>query len=181
MRAPGGSGFKVKPGGYAAPQMTSSDRPDWRTPAKILDRVTKFAPIGLDPCAAPDVRHHFARTNIREPMDPTEGGLTAKWHGHGLVYVNPPYGKGIDKWMARCAGSQSWMDRKMHVIALVPARTDTRWFPWESLSAVCFVKGRLYFEGAPSPAPFPSAVIYWGNAILKFRSCFSDIGIVLER
>jgi hypothetical protein len=55
------------------------------------------------------------------------------------------------------------------VVALVPARTDTRWFHeyvWDSETdmpkryvSVRFVKGRLKFGGATSGAPFPSMVV----------------------
>ena len=44
---------------------------------------------------------------------------------------------------------------------LVPARTDTAW--WHDyvvpFAEVRFLRGRVKFEGAPTTAPFPSAVV----------------------
>jgi hypothetical protein len=46
------------------------------------------------------------------------------------------------------------------IVALVPARTDTRW--WHEHVAqheVEFLPGRLRFGGAKHSAPFPSAIV----------------------
>ena len=62
---------------------------------------------------------------------------------------------------------------------LIPARTDTVW--WHTAlsvcSCVCFIKGRLRFQGAPSSAPFPSALLYWGNDVPGFSDHFKSIGV----
>ena len=47
---------------------------------------------------------------------------------------------------------------------LIPARTDTLWFREafehvQNVSDVQFLSGRITFEGASNPAPFPSCVI----------------------
>jgi hypothetical protein len=50
------------------------------------------------------------------------------------------------------------------VIALVPARTDTRW--WHDHVAgkadVWLLRGRLSFGDGTMAAPFPSAIVAWG-------------------
>lgn len=50
------------------------------------------------------------------------------------------------------------------MIALVPARTDTRW--WHADIAgradVWLLRGRLAFGDGSQAAPFPSAVVAWG-------------------
>jgi hypothetical protein len=52
------------------------------------------------------------------------------------------------------------------VVALLPARTDTKWFhqfiynkPWVSIE---FIMGRLKFSGSKTAAPFPSMVVVFG-------------------
>lgn len=49
------------------------------------------------------------------------------------------------------------------VVALLPARTDTRWFHEHVLghAEVRFVRGRVRFVGAVSGAPFPSMIAIW--------------------
>jgi hypothetical protein len=50
-------------------------------------------------------------------------------------------------------------------VYLIPARTDTRWFHEICLpmaTEIRFLKGRLKFGGATTPAPFPSMVVVFG-------------------
>ena len=50
------------------------------------------------------------------------------------------------------------------VVCLVPARTDTKWFQDYCLKGeVRFIRGRLTFEGAKNPAPFPSAIVIFSK------------------
>lgn len=73
------------------------------------------------------------------------------------AWLNPPYGRGIGRWM-ELVKRQS---QKITVVTLIPARTDTGWF-WDHVihgaHEVRLLRGRLRFEGAESGAPFPSAV-----------------------
>jgi site-specific DNA-methyltransferase (adenine-specific) len=86
----------------------------------------------------------------------------AEASGGRAVFLNPPYGREIVRWMARA----KLEGQKVPVVVLVPARTDTRWF-WESAldgaSDVRLLRGRLQFEaeGATAAAPFPSAVVVY--------------------
>lgn len=53
------------------------------------------------------------------------------------------------------------------VVALLPARTDTRWFhDWiynKPNVEVRFIRGRLKFGGHKNSAPFPSMVVIFRN------------------
>lgn len=74
-------------------------------------------------------------------------------------FVNPPYSD-ISAWMEKCfIESQAGKT----VVALVPSRTDTRWWHRFAMRAseIRFVKGRLKFGDAKHGAPFPSAIIIW--------------------
>lgn len=139
---------------------------DWRTPEPVLERVRQLGPIGLDPCTDAD-------NPCGAGVYYTRRGLDLPWAGHGLVYVNPPYGRAVGHWLVKCAAEAR---EGVEIVALVPSRTDTSW--WHAAYATCqsvaFWRGRLTFVGAPSPAPFPSCLIYWGPRSYYFACAFSD-------
>lgn len=65
-----------------------------------------------------------------------------------------PYGREIGSWVEKAYNE---MQRGITVVALLPARTDTRWFHEYVVRAseVRFVRGRLKFGGSKNAAPFP--------------------------
>ena len=137
----------------------SSERGDWMTPDEIIEFVT-FAlggVITLDPCC------NLGEPNVKAEYYYTEetDGLANKWWGK--VYMNSPYGREIKVWVQKLA-DEFWHGDVDQAIALVPVRTDTQW--WETLvqraSCVLFLRGRLQFKGAPTSAPFPSALVCLG-------------------
>jgi site-specific DNA-methyltransferase (adenine-specific) len=143
----------------AATQQTlfSSKTGEWATPQDFFDKLNwRFGPFDLDPCAT---THNTKCANF---YTEAEDGLTKDWGGH-IVFVNPPYGRGIDQWI-RKAYSES---QKQHtrVVMLIPARTDTRYWHDFVMKAkeIHFVKGRLKFGDSTNSAPFPSAVVVFEN------------------
>jgi hypothetical protein len=142
--------------------LLKSDRVDWNTPANVIEAMCAFAggQIGLDPCSN---AQSIVNAAVEYRLDRGEDGLKLPWEtpDYGLVFVNPPYGKEIKAWIQRCAlyGAEG-----LDVVALVPARVDTQWFDicWRA-DQICFVRGRLTFLGAPHPAPFPSALVFWSQ------------------
>lgn len=112
---------------------------EWLTPLEVLEPLGMF---DLDPCAPLDDPHRCAGVGYTQETD----GLGADWMGR--VWLNPPYSD-IEPWMARMAGHG-------HGIALVFARTETRWWQthvWPHATAVLFLAGRLSFiEGATGRA-----------------------------
>jgi len=149
----------------------SSARGSWCTPPDFVERVRKIDRIGLDPCSNSE-SFVGARTSWTEKDD----GLRRCWRGHGLIYVNPPYGREIVPWVERCAAEGL---EGSEIVALLPARTDTRWFQDHAATAteLLFLRGRLTFVGAESSAPFPSVVCYWGGRGELFRAAFSGLGV----
>jgi len=79
------------------------------------------------------------------------------------VFINPPYGRQLKAWVAK-AKAEVLCGNARTVVALVPARTDTRY--WHEHIAgdatVFFLRGRLRFGAAGAAAPFPSALALWG-------------------
>jgi hypothetical protein len=63
------------------------------------------------------------------------------------------------------------------MVMLVPGRIDTAWYHSlaRSADAVAEWRGRLKFRGAPSCAPFPSVVFYWGDQVPMFNVVFGDV------
>jgi hypothetical protein len=72
--------------------------------------------------------------------------------------MNPPYGKSIIPWIAK-AHSEAKIGNL--TVALLPARTDTRWFHQYIYRRhkTRFIKGRLKFGRSKNPAPFPSMIV----------------------
>lgn len=158
--------------------MTSSKRVSWNTPERVLDLVRKVFEdgIGLDP-ASNSESIVDAAFGYREESG--GNGLIADWGEYETVYLNPPYGRAIGEWIDKCGRSRLRYPH-LEIIALLPARPDTRWFAgvWKA-SALCFWRGRLRFLGAPSSAPFPSVVAYWGPRPYRFADVFSEVGRVV--
>ncbi len=82
--------------------------------------------------------------------------------------MNPPYGRGIDRWLRKAFEETRW--RCPLVVALLPVRTDTRWWhTWVAGAAdeVRYRKSRIRFlgqRGEAWSAPFASALaIYRGT------------------
>lgn len=157
--------------------LMSSVRTDWNTPTCVLERVRAIAPIALDPCS-----NAASSVGAMVALDELLDGRSADWRrasGGGLIYVNPPYGRIIGDWTSKCRLEAA---RRCEIVSLLPARPDTAWWQTDITTArlVCFWRGRLTFVGAPSAAPFPSAIAYWGPRARRFRQAFSDAGWLVE-
>lgn len=120
---------------------------EWLTPPELVQKLGEF---DLDPCSPINAPFLHATNNFTTNDD----GLSKDWFGR--VYLNPPYGRGMELWMEKL---------KYHGngIALIFARTETKCFfehVWNDADAVLFVKGRIRFyhvtgiqagtSGAPS-------------------------------
>ncbi len=164
-----------------AAALQSSVRQSWNTPEPVLTPLHKFATVGLDPCSNPD---SIVGAVVEWSLERGHDGLAREWGELGLVFVNPEYGRAINAWIAKCvteARGAGTGRGGCEIVALVPARTDTRWFAdiWQSASAILFWRGRLTFLGAPAGAPFPSALVYWGNRPRAFGRAFKACGKVV--
>lgn len=127
---------------------------EWLTPPELVKSLGIF---DLDPCCPIDAPFLHAKTNYTT----IENGLTKEWLGR--VYLNPPYGKGMELWLEKL---------KIHGngIALIFARTETKCFfehIWNNADAILFVKGRIRFyhiSGVQGGTPgAPSVFIAYGS------------------
>jgi hypothetical protein len=127
---------------------------EWLTPPELVKMLGEF---DLDPCTPINPPFTHAKYNFSILDD----GLEKDWFGR--VYMNPPYGKGMEKWLEKLKNHGNGM-------ALIFARTETKCFfehVWNDASAVLFVKGRIKFynlngELAGTPGS-PSVFIAYGD------------------
>lgn len=134
----------------------SSTKDDWETPQSLFDKLNEVYDFTLDPCSSD------ANAKCEKHYTIFDDGLSKSWEGES-VFVNPPYGREIGKWVEKCYRERN---RAKNVVALLPARTDTSWFHdyIYGYSTIKFLRGRLKFEvdGVPgNSAPFPSMVVVW--------------------
>lgn len=133
--------------------MFSSTTDEWATPKDFFDTLNEEFDFTLDPCASTD------NAKCDKFYTKEQDGLKQDWSGE-RVFCNPPYGKVIGDWVKKC--SEEAKKPNTHVVALIPARTDTRYFHefiYRKAREVRFVKGRLKFGGCKNSAPFPSMVV----------------------
>ena len=133
--------------------MYSSATDQWATPQAFFDELNAEFRFTLDPCALP------SNAKCAKYYTPTDNGLLQDWGGES-VFCNPPYGRAIYDWVRKCSEEASKPNTT--VVALIPARTDTRYFHefiYHKAKEIRFVKGRLKFGDAKSAAPFPSMVV----------------------
>ena len=120
------------------------------TPQDFFDRLDAEFGFDLDVCASPE----NAKCTIYFTKE--DDGLSRDWTG--VVWLNPPYGREIGRWLRKA--NESVKDNGATVVCLVPARTDTNWWhEYVIKHEVRFVRGRLKFGNAKNSAPFPSAVV----------------------
>ena len=136
--------------------MFSSKTAEWTTPQTFYDRLNQEFNFTLDPCCTDETAK--CNTYYTEADD----GLSQSWAGHS-VFMNPPYGRSIKEWI-RKAYEESRKPNTI-VVALIPARTDTRYWHDYCMEAseIRFIRGRLKFGESNNSAPFPSAVVIFGS------------------
>lgn len=123
--------------GMGGHQSARAKTETWLTPRHILDALGEF---DMDPCSAPDPE--FWPTAHEHYTWPKQDGLILPWRGR--IWLNPPYGNAMSKWMAKLASHGRGS-------ALIFARTETAGFfshVWEEADALLFLKGRLHFHHA---------------------------------
>lgn len=130
----------------------SSATPEWGPPQWLFDCLNREFGFTLDPCSTHDnakCQNHFTLE---------DDGLSHDWSNQ-VVFMNPPYGREISKWMHKAFESAQ---HGSTVVCLVPARTDAKW--WHDYcmrggAEIRLLRGRIRFEGGKHSAPFPSAVV----------------------
>ena len=114
----------------------SDYKTDWETPQSLFDGLDKNFHFTLDAAAS------ASNAKCRQYIDKETNALAVPWSGR--VWLNPPYGKGIDRWVKKCVDE---MDNTDLIVALLPCATDTSWFhEWVLPYAdIVFIRGRVQF------------------------------------
>jgi phage N-6-adenine-methyltransferase len=139
------------------PGLFSSNQESWATPQELFDALDEEFRFTLDPCAS------ASNAKCDRYFTVADDGLVQPWTGS--VFMNPPYGRTIGKWVEK-AYRESLLGAT--VVCLIPARTDTAYWHDYVMRAheVRFIRGRLHFGGGHERtarnAPFPSAVVIFG-------------------
>lgn len=132
--------------------MFSSVKDDWETPQDFFDELDREFNFDLDPAA--DDRNHKCDCYFTKEQN----GLSHTWEGR-TVFVNPPYGRAINKWVQKAYEESKKPNTT--VVMLIPARTDTAYFHdyIYGKAEIRFIRGRLKFGNSKHAAPFPSMVV----------------------
>ena len=134
--------------------MMSSKDQTWETPQDLFDKLNSVFNFETDVCAVPET------AKCDTYYTPEIDGLKQEWKG--VCWMNPSYGREQVKWIEKASKENAT------TVCLIPARPDTKvWHEtiFKKAKAVCFIKGRLKFGGSKDSAPFPSALIVFGNEL----------------
>ena len=134
---------------------------EWATPHALFDVINKEFNFDLD--AAANGENAKVRNNY---IAQDEDALTVAWSSRGKsVWLNPPYGRGMDRWMKK-AYEESL--KGIAVVVLTFVRTDTAWWQdWAMRAAeVRLIRGRVYFNqgGKTGPATAPSCLLVFSES-----------------
>ena len=137
--------------------LMSSESNEWYTPKYIVDFLEgKYGKITLDPCASEQTKIGILNYTKKED------GLTKEWK-EDFVFVNPPYGREISKWVKKSYEEHKKYNNK--IALLIPARPDTTYwhdYIFPNYKTIYFIKGRIKFLSSQKEslsAPFPSVLI----------------------
>ncbi|QGR79961.1 phage N-6-adenine-methyltransferase [Staphylococcus hominis] len=132
----------------------SSKSNEWATPQNLFDELNDEFNFTLDPCATDE------NAKCSKYFTIEDDGLSKDW-SKDVVFMNPPYGREIKKWIKK-AYEESLNGAT--VVCLIPARTDTTYwhdFIFDKADDIRFLRGRLKFGGSKNSAPFPSAIVVY--------------------
>jgi phage N-6-adenine-methyltransferase len=125
----------------------------WATPQDFFNKLNKEFSFELDVCA------NSENAKCERFYTKEINGLMQEWKG--ICWMNPPYGRVIGEWVKKAYESSL---EGTTVVCLLPARTDTKWWHEYCMEGeIRFIKGRLKFGDSNNSAPFPSAIIIFGE------------------
>tara|TARA_Y100000401_G_scaffold117409_1_gene126087 strand:+ start:2293 stop:2808 length:516 start_codon:yes stop_codon:yes gene_type:complete len=134
---------------------------NWATPRAFLDWLKEEKGF------KPDLDAAASATNTKASMyfSKADDSLTKDWFGN--VWLNPPYGRQIPKWVEKC--NKEIQRKEVHSIyLLLPARTCTKWFHeliMPNAYLVYLIEGRFNHihpsQVKNSNAPFASMLVVY--------------------
>lgn len=135
----------------------STGKNNWETPQELFDELNAEYHFTVDVCASAE------NAKCSRYFSPWDDGLAQDWGGE-TAWCNPPYSANRqDAFVRKCFAESEKPGTT--VVALLPARTDTKRFHEYIYqhAEIRFIRGRITFVGAENPAPFPSMIVIWGE------------------
>lgn len=161
----------------AVPTTRTLGRDDWMTPPALVGAVGAVLPFALDAAAS-----GAAAAKAPAWITPEEDALRTPWAGklvgyqgaERLVWLNPPYGRGLPRWVARAEAQAR--DGQLFAVVLIPANTETEyWLKYVVFSPYCwavvFLTPRVRFVlpgGGEAEDDGPGAGSPKGSALLIY-------------
>lgn len=136
----------------------------WETPQDFFDNLNNIFNFTLDVCADPE------NAKCDKYFTKEDDGLQQEWTGN--VWMNPPYGRVIGKWVQKAFESVQTGSADI-AVCLVPARTCSEWWHKYCMRGeIWLIRHRLRFGGSKINAPFPNAVVIFrkGQADPQYKS-----------
>ena len=131
----------------------SSQTDEYETPQIIFDQLNEKWHFTLDVCAT------INNAKCDNFFTKEQNGLRHSWKNQ-TCWMNPPYGRDIKYWISKAY--LELINNGTSTIALLPARTDTKWFhDYIYSKGIKFdlLRGRLKFNNHTQNAPFPSMIV----------------------
>ena len=150
--------------------MCSSNTNEYETPPKLFNKLNAEFHFTLDPCAT------NKNTKCQKYYTKEDDGLSKSWH-LDIVFMNPPYGRKISKWI-RKAYLESTLGAI--VVCLIPARTDTIYwhkYIFPCASEIRWIKKRIKFTGCKNSAPFPSAIVIFNIKVWEGKPIYKTMEV----
>ena len=146
----------------------SSEKQTWETPQDFFNKLNDIFNFNLDACAEDET------AKVDNYFTIEDDALIQDWEG--VVWCNPPYGREQIKFINK--GLSEHRKHGSTIVFLIPARPDTK--VWQDIifknaSQVCFIKGRLKFGNSKDSAPFPCALVVFGES-----KDLSDLGYCIK-
>ncbi len=146
----------------------SSEKQTWETPQDFFNKLNDIFNFNLDACAEDET------AKVDNYFTIEDDALIRDWKG--VVWCNPPYGREQIKFINK--GLSEHRKHGSTIVFLIPARPDTK--VWQDIifknaSQVCFIKGRLKFGNSKDSAPFPCALVVFGES-----KDLSDLGYCIK-
>jgi len=134
---------------------------DWATPLELYKKLDDEFHFTLDPCASD------WNAKCSNYFSVEEDGLNRDW-GQRTVFMNPPYGKALNDWVAKAYESAC---KGAIVVCLVPSATDTSWWHDYALRGeIRYLRGRPRFltkEGTWQQTFSPSVIVIFREPLIK--------------
>jgi site-specific DNA-methyltransferase (adenine-specific) len=146
-------------------QLYSSSSNEWGTPDYIFNALDDEFNFELDAAASEDL------AKCEPYFTKSDNALLKDWSAvANTVWLNPPYGRGIGKWIEK---AYKEAQKGCTVVVLTFVRSDTRWWHDWALKAeeIRMIKGRVAFTNSSgvssNAAPAPSCVLIFDKNLRR--------------